>query len=139
MINENVSSQKIQLSDAKCLPKRQEQPCLFFRYDLAVEMNNQGHKKYLAVDFDDAIADYTRALDLCPTLAVAYYNRGTVLYRLGELPAALRDLKSAVHLEPTNSAFREGLMECQRLMHELGTSSKQGEAVVVQNPPVQLR
>lgn len=82
-------------------------------------MNNKGHKKYLNVEFDEAIADYTEALRLCPTLAVALYNRGTVHYRLGHLQQAQSDLTEAVQLEPTNSDYLEGLQECIRLSQKL--------------------
>jgi len=71
------------------------------------------------VDFDDAIVDYTKALELCPDFAVALFNRGTVLYRLGNLDTALSDLAKAVQLAPENAEFREGLKECQRLISEL--------------------
>ena len=40
--------------------------------------------RYLWVDFDEAISDYTEAIELDPTFAIAYYNRGQIHYRLGE-------------------------------------------------------
>lgn len=46
--------------------------------------NTRGHVKYLWVDFDGAILDYTQAIRCDSTLAVAYYNRGQVHYRMGE-------------------------------------------------------
>lgn len=93
---------------------------------MAITLNDQGHKKYLNVDFDDAIVDYSQALNLYPNLAVAHYNRGTVHYRLGDLDPALQDLKRAVHLDPNNPAYREGLHECQRLISE--TKMKENKA-----------
>lgn len=36
----------------------------------------------MQVYFDEAVEDYTKAIQLDPTLAAAYYNRGTVHYRL---------------------------------------------------------
>lgn len=82
----------------------------------ALRWNNSGHTKYLQVDFDDAIFDYTKALQLDPSLAVAYYNRGTVHYRLGDFQPAVKDLLEAVRLEPENKEFQEGLQECQRML-----------------------
>ena len=35
--------------------------------------------------FKEAIEDYTEAIKIDPTFAVAYYNRGQVQYRLGEI------------------------------------------------------
>ncbi|XP_049800770.1 uncharacterized protein LOC126235886 isoform X2 [Schistocerca nitens] len=51
--------------------------------DAALAYNNRGHLRYLQVNFDGAIEDYDKAIANDPDLAVAYYNRGTVFYRLG--------------------------------------------------------
>ena len=51
---------------------------------LALTYNNRGHLKYLEVDFDEAVVDYTEALQYDPDLPVALYNRGLIHYRLGE-------------------------------------------------------
>lgn len=69
----------------------------------------------MRVDFDDAIEDYTKAIDLDPCLAVAYYNRGTVLYRLGNYELALKDFAKSVELDPENVNFAEGLSECKKM------------------------
>jgi tetratricopeptide (TPR) repeat protein len=50
---------------------------------LALAYNNRGHLRYLSVDFDEAIEDYTKALEYNQKLAVAFYNRGQIHYRLG--------------------------------------------------------
>ena len=50
---------------------------------LADAFNTRGHIRYLWVDFDEAIRDYTQAISRNPDFAVAYYNRGQVHYRLG--------------------------------------------------------
>ena len=51
--------------------------------------NSRGHIKYLCVDFPGAIADYSEALERDSDFAVAWYNRGQVQYRLGELSHSL--------------------------------------------------
>lgn len=53
--------------------------------ELTDSYNARGHIRYLWVDFDDAIKDYTAAIKRNPDFAVAHYNRGQVHYRLGEL------------------------------------------------------
>lgn len=50
---------------------------------LSCAWNDRGHLKYLQVNFEDAISDYTRAIDLDNDFAVPYYNRGQVHYRMG--------------------------------------------------------
>ena len=51
--------------------------------DLADAYNTRGHIRYLWVDFDEAITDYTDAIKRKPDFDVAHYNRGQVHYRLG--------------------------------------------------------
>ena len=53
------------------------------REELVDAYNSRGHIRYLWVDFDEAISDYSEAIELDPKLAVAYYNRGQIHYRLG--------------------------------------------------------
>lgn len=65
--------------------------------------------KYLQVDFEGAIQDYTKALKHNPALSCAYYNRGIVAYRLAFFDQAIHDMKTAVSLEPNSQTFQEGL------------------------------
>lgn len=53
------------------------------RQELIDAYNSRGHIRYLWVEFDDAIDDYSAAIELDPNFAVAYYNRGQIHYRLG--------------------------------------------------------
>jgi len=52
--------------------------------ELADAYNTRGHIRYLWVDFNEAIADYTEAINRTPDLYIAHYNRGQVHYRLGQ-------------------------------------------------------
>ena len=52
--------------------------------ELVDAFNARGHIKYLWVDFDGAVEDYTEAIRRNPDFAVAYYNRGQIHYRLGK-------------------------------------------------------
>lgn len=53
-------------------------------HEIAEVYNSRGHIRYLWVDFDEAIEDYTKAIQYDSSLAVAYYNRGQIHYRMGE-------------------------------------------------------
>ena len=75
--------------------------------------NNRGHAKYMQVNFDAAIQDYDQALKLDEALAVAKYNRGTILYRMGKFEQALADLEAAVDSAKDNSEYQEALKKCQ--------------------------
>ena len=50
---------------------------------LADVYNSRGHVRYLLVDFNEAIEDYSEAIILNNRHGVAYYNRGQVHYRMG--------------------------------------------------------
>ena len=70
----------------------------------------------MTVDFYNAEDDYDRAVKLDPCLAVAYYNRGTIHYRMGDFDLALADFKMSIKLEPSNPEFSEGLHSCQQCL-----------------------
>ncbi len=53
--------------------------------ELSDAYNSRGHIRYLWVEFDEAVEDYTEAISLDPKFAVAYYNRGQIHYRLGKI------------------------------------------------------
>ncbi|XP_038607365.1 tetratricopeptide repeat protein 32 [Tachyglossus aculeatus] len=68
--------------------------------DLATAFNNRGQIKYFKVDFDEAIDDYSSAIEAQPNFEVPYYNRGLILYRLGQYDEALRDFRKVLDLNP---------------------------------------
>ena len=55
------------------------------RKELTDAYNSRGHIRYLWVDFDEAVTDYTAAIELDSDFSIAYYNRGQIHYRLGKL------------------------------------------------------
>ena len=52
------------------------------RRALSFAYNERGQLKYLLVNFDGAVQDYTKAITLHPN-AIALYNRGQIYYRMG--------------------------------------------------------
>ncbi|CAN7989528.1 unnamed protein product [Ixodes hexagonus] len=84
------------------------------RHELALAYNERGHIHYRLIEFDEAVEDYTEALNYDNCLAAAYYNRGTVHYRMGYFSIALEDMKKAVSLDPNNKEFFKGLEETKR-------------------------
>ena len=53
------------------------------------------------IDLEAAMDAYTKAIELSPTYAVAYSNRGTAKHARGQPDAALADLDRAIELDPT--------------------------------------
>lgn len=70
-------------------------------------------QKY-AKQWPAAIASYQAAIDRDPALAIAYQNQAVLLFKLGQIPAALEQFRQAIGLfDQQNSA------EAQRLRQEL--------------------
>ena len=51
-------------------------------------------------EFDKAIADYTRAIELAPNAADVYYNRGSAYHEKGKYDRAIDDYIKAISLDP---------------------------------------
>ncbi|XP_063593484.1 tetratricopeptide repeat protein 32-like isoform X2 [Penaeus indicus] len=102
---------------------------------VALVYNNRGHTRYKQVQFEEALDDYFHAICLNPNFAVAYYNRGTITYRLcaampeesGERQAmctrAKGDFSEAARLDPENPEFREALNNCRDIPRAFWTGS----------------
>jgi tetratricopeptide (TPR) repeat protein len=57
-----------------------------------------GYFKYCLQDFQGALADYTKAIDLKPGCGSAYHNRGLIFHFLGQNIEALADFTKAKEL-----------------------------------------
>ena len=65
-------------------------------YNKGVEYGQQGR-------FDEAIAEYTKAILLDSSLAEAYSNRGNAYRALGEVQRAIADYAEAIRLNPQDA------------------------------------
>ena len=63
-------------------------------------------------DFDQAIADFDRVIEIDPAYAVAYFSRGASLSLIGEKSKAISDLERALELglPPEMVELAEGLL-----------------------------
>lgn len=71
--------------------------------NLAGEWLNQGDQSRQSENYEDAIDDYTRAIQLDPKLAPAYVGRGTVFVITGRFEKGIADLTKAVQLNPDDA------------------------------------
>ena len=62
--------------------------------------SNRGHIHSENDEFEHALADFNKALELDPNLAIAYNNRGGVYEKTGKLDLALADFNKALELDP---------------------------------------
>jgi lipoprotein NlpI len=61
---------------------------------------NSGNAKYEKGDLDGAVADYSRAIEIDPKYAMAYFNRGVVKGIKDDLDGAVADYSRAIEIDP---------------------------------------
>ena len=78
----------------------------------AAEMFERGNSAYRKGNLDQAIADYTKAIELDPQYAKAYYNRGNAYSAKGNLDQAIADYTQVIGLEPQSvtAYYNRGLV-----------------------------
>jgi len=86
---------------------------------LATEYNNKGQQYYLDVCFDEAIIEYTRAIEADASFYVAYYNRGQVHYRMGRFEEARLDFKKTLELNPSFQEAEKALQASDLALQKL--------------------
>ena len=52
--------------------------------------------------YEDAIADYNRAIEINPNYGGAYMNRGVVYARMGKYDQAISDISRGIDIDPKN-------------------------------------
>ena len=64
--------------------------------------------------YDQALADYDRAIELSPDHASGFMGRGNTYYAMGRYDQALADYDRAIELDPTEEEFAAARTEiCQ--------------------------
>jgi tetratricopeptide (TPR) repeat protein len=78
--------------------------------DPARQLHNRTTRTY---NYDEAIADLTKAIKLHPGFAYAYYNRANLLALSGKLPEAFEDYTKAIELNPhfAEAYYNRGLIQ----------------------------
>jgi serine/threonine protein kinase/regulator of sirC expression with transglutaminase-like and TPR domain len=70
---------------------------------MASDYNNRGLTYHNLQQYEAALVEYNRAIDLDPTIALVYNNRGATHRALKEYRAALADYSRAIELDPTDA------------------------------------
>ena len=68
--------------------------------DLAVIYTNRGNAHRDKGDFDKAVVDFDRAIQINPNFTTAYYNRGLAYRVTGNVDAAIADDDKAIEIKP---------------------------------------
>ena len=69
----------------------------------ATQFINQGQEKANNNDWNEAINQYTLAIQQSPKSAIAYYDRATARYNLKDFRGAFMDYSKAINIDPYNS------------------------------------
>ena len=70
---------------------------------LAVALKERGEDHRLAKRYDEAVADYNRAVEIDPYSVLAIVGRGVTYRLMGRYDEALADYNGAIELDPSNS------------------------------------
>ena len=101
-------------------------------------------------EYQKAIADYTKAIELKPDYYLAYYNRGNVHNNLKEYQKAIADYNQAIELKPdyANAYYNRGnvhfdLKEYQKAIEDYQKAAEfyqqQGKTVDYQDAINQIK
>ncbi|XP_033108409.1 tetratricopeptide repeat protein 32-like isoform X2 [Anneissia japonica] len=96
---------------------------------LSLAYNNRGHLRYLRVDFDEAVDDYTEAIKINEGLAIAYYNRGQIHYRLARFELGIADFEKCLELQPSFHEAELALKTAKQDKLERDMKTSPGEVV----------
>ena len=72
---------------------------------LAKNLFNSGVDKYDQGDYQGAMADYTKAIEINPEYAPVYYFRGIAMDDLQDYQGAIADFSKAIEINPMNAIF----------------------------------
>ncbi|MEW6528449.1 MAG: tetratricopeptide repeat protein [Candidatus Micrarchaeota archaeon] len=74
---------------------------------------DEGYKKG---NYDSAIQEYTKAIELNPKNADAYFNRGLCYEKQGKYDLAIQDYKKTIKLNPENLEAQNNLRKLEELL-----------------------
>jgi len=77
------------------------------KHDNALSLFNSGKHKYNELkDYEGALSDYNKSIEINPNYSDTYYNRGILKKVLKDYQGALDDYNKAIELDPESRAYR---------------------------------
>jgi tetratricopeptide (TPR) repeat protein len=69
-------------------------------YGLQIAYNNRAYEAYVSKDYEGALKDYSREIEMNPGDANAYYNRGSIKKELRDYAGAIADFNKVITIDP---------------------------------------
>jgi len=104
---EKLNERKAEKEDPLEIIKRRTAYLSLFP-DSAITYNERANAYVDSKQYEKALADYNKSIDLDPKMALAYYCRGEMFLSLGKARQALIDFDSACQLEPNDPLYLVG-------------------------------
>jgi len=83
---------------------------------LAIKNNDKGFKHYMNGEYEKALNEYNKAIEIWPNLAVAYDNRGCLYAAIKRYDEAIADFNQEARIEPNKySAYYNRGLVCTNL------------------------
>ena len=86
---------------------------------LANQYFDQGVEKYKDGNYQGAIDDWSKAIEIDPQNAVAYYNRGLANSNLKDYQAAIDDWSKAIEINPQHANAYHNRGSARELVNDL--------------------
>ena len=94
--------------------------------DRAERHRQAGASHFVKGDYAGAIKEFSKAIEIYPNFARAYYNRGQSYYRSGKNDLAIADFRKSVEIDPNfipiTSKIRNSTFSIQLLSRNLSFS-----------------
>jgi len=103
-------------------------------YEIPLAYNNRGMAFLQQENYERAIADCSRALELQPNYHLAYYNRGKAYLRSGRLSLAMADLNRTVAIAPSYAEAYSLRGEAYRELGDLKAAIRDYSTALAINP-----
>ena len=94
---------------------------------------------YYEKDLDNQIALYTQILDIDPSYAEAYYNRGNAYNDKGEYDKAIEDCTQAIKFDPEKASYYDSRADAYMIMENYAKALNDVEEGLKRNPNKTIR
>ena len=100
----------------------------------AIGFYTTGLEHYNHRNYKDAIAEYTKAIDLNPNFAEAFFQRGCAKHNAEDYKGAIDDFNTSINLQPKNELFYKQRASSKTMLKDYnGAISDCDEAILIKN------